>query len=77
MENYTAMKYPRGGQKYVIIGDNEYVFMPQNDISLAYIRNEDVDKLIRTYRNCCGNGSKQQFFLASETDVRRWTYGGR
>jgi len=73
----TALKYLRGGQKLISVSGTEYVFVPKHNISLAWIDDEYVQRVLDMKRNCCGNSKKIQFVLASETDVRRWTYGGR
>lgn len=77
MEGKTAVKYLRGGQKYIAVGDAEYVFIPNHNISLAWIDNEYVQRVLNMKRGCCGGSKKVQFVLASETDVRRHTFGGR
>lgn len=53
-----------------------YVFVVKANISMAWVDAQDVDHLLKITKQCCGNNRKQQFFLANENDVRRWTNGG-
>lgn len=72
-----AVKRLRQNPKRVDVGHKKfYLFAPKNNICLAWIDPEDVDKILAMRRNCCGNSSKPEFWLASETDVRRYLYGG-
>ena len=76
MDGHTAVKFPRGGYKQVTVSGYTYVFVPQHNITLAWIKDKDVQSVLSVKRGCCG-GKKQQFFLATETDIRRWASGGR
>lgn len=76
MEGQTALKYLRGGQKYAQVGTCEVVFISQNNISLAWVPDELVPQFLSIKGGCCGQ-KKPIFFLASETDIRRWQFGGR
>jgi len=80
-DGWVAIKRLRQEQKYVkVSGGREYVFVPNNGICLAWVHPDDVQKLLNLREGCgtCGNGKKKQsYWLADETIVRRWTYGGR
>lgn len=77
MEGHTALKYYQSNPKYIMLGDGtEYVFSPRANISLAWVLDEHVDQLLTKKKNCCGGSKKPMFFLANESDVRRWTNGG-
>lgn len=54
----------------------EYAFVVKANISMAWVDPQDVDNLISRTKTCCGGNRKKQFFLANESDVRRWTNGG-
>lgn len=67
----VALKYLRGGQRLV----NGYVFIPKANISLAWVKPEDVQVMYNIKRGCCGN-KKRVIFPANEQDVRIWTNNG-
>jgi hypothetical protein len=71
----TALKYRMPVQKYIRVGDREYVFVPRANISLAWVEDQDVDFILRKKKSCCG-GSKPIFFRANPSDIRRWTNNG-
>lgn len=54
-----------------------YKFMTQHNICLSWINPEHVQEVLAKTKRCCGNNTKHVFRLATETDVRRWTNGGR
>lgn len=73
----VAMKYFQPHRKYVLLGnEHEYVFTVRANISLTWVEPEDVQRILNIRRSCCGGKRNQQFFLANESDVRRWTNGG-
>lgn len=56
---------------------NDYVFVPKANISLAFVRQEDIDSLLaRKTCACGGQNRKSRFLYANEDDVRRWSNGG-
>ena len=67
----VALKYLRGGQRLV----GEYVFIPRANISLAWVKEQDINKLFAVRRGCCGN-TKRVIFPANEQDVRIWNNNG-
>jgi hypothetical protein len=76
----TAIRRIPPRQKYVKIGENEYVFVIQADIAIAWIKDEDVPKILNIREDCgCGSHTKKAvFFVADEDHIRRWTNrGGR
>ena len=79
MEGHTALKHYCSNpyNVYIKSDDVHYVFTPKDNISLAWVKDEHVDKVLSVTKNCCGNSRKPRFFRASETDVRRWNFGGR
>jgi len=54
---------------------HDYVFVPKANISMAWVRPDDVDNLLARKSGCCGN-KKKSYTYANEDDVRRWTNGG-
>ena len=54
-----------------------YTFIPKMNVSLAFVKPEHVDALLRQKaRMCCGK-SQNKFFLASEINTNLWQYGSR
>ncbi|RMD57938.1 hypothetical protein D6833_13415 [Candidatus Parcubacteria bacterium] len=71
------MKYFQPHRKYIRLGNgHEYVFTVRANISLTWVEPEDVQRILNIRRACCGGKRNQQFFLANESDVRRWTNNG-
>lgn len=71
----TALKYFMSVQKYIRLPNgHEYVFVPRNNISLAWIDNEDVNAVLSMTRGCnCNGGSRTKvFFPVQPHDVMRW-----
>ena len=57
--------------------DVTYAFSVKNNICLAYIQSEHVDKVLNMTKTCCGNNKKKVYRRATEVDERRWEFGGR
>lgn len=53
----------------------EYVAVTQANICMAWVDPADVDFILTKKDGCCG-GKRQSFYLANESDVRRWTNRG-
>jgi hypothetical protein len=72
-----AIKYRQPGR--VFLGGNpsgkEYVAVTEANICLAWVDPLDVDFILAKRDGCCG-GKRQSFYLANESDVRRWTNKG-
>ena len=56
--------------------DRHYIFSIRANIPLAWIHPDDVDRILAARGGCCGNKTKLVFFLANESDVRRWENNG-
>lgn len=54
-----------------------YKFATKHNICLAWVNIEDAPKVLGILGGCCGNKRQPIYRVASETDVRRWTYGTR
>jgi hypothetical protein len=74
---WIALKRYQTINKIVTVGDEQYAFVTQHNICMAWVRPEHVDQVLAIKKVCCGGGKKSQFRPASETDVRRWESGGR
>jgi hypothetical protein len=76
-QNEIAVKYRQPGN--VLLQGNpsgkEYVAVTQANICMAWIDPADVDFILTKRDGCCGK-KQQSFYLANESDVRRWTNKG-
>ena len=69
----VAIKRLRQVPKVVTLPDGtKYAFVVQYNISMAWVEEDDVDKVLAIRMECCGGSRKPQFVRASETDIRRW-----
>lgn len=76
-DGQVAVRRYRQNRKTILISNKKvYHFIPKNNICLAWIDPEDVETILNIKYDCCGNSKKLEFHLASETDVRRYLYGG-
>lgn len=60
-------------RKYVAVNGHEYVFVPQHNISLAWIQLEDVNSVLSIKRECCGGSKNPYFRYANQHDIDIWT----
>jgi hypothetical protein len=72
----VAIRRYRQNKKRLILGNKIYHFIPKNNICMEWVDLEDVETVLNIKYNCCGNSKKPEFHLASETDVRRYQFGG-
>lgn len=68
----VALRWNMLTGKYVKVHQNEYLFVIKANISLAWIKPEDVDAVLAIRKVCCGGNVTQTCHLASELDVKRW-----
>lgn len=69
---YVGMVRKQSMPKYVNVGNREYVFSVNRNISFAWIHPEDVDKVLAIPGDCnCPNNNKTQAFrIASDQEYR-------
>lgn len=60
-----------------VSGGTAYKFVTRHNICLAWVAEEHVQEILNRTKKCCGNNAKHVFRVANETEVRRWTFGGR
>lgn len=74
----AALRYRQPGN--VLLQGNpsgkEYVAVTQANICMAWVDAADVDFIMAKRDGCCVPGGRQSFYLANESDVRRWTNRG-
>ncbi|MFA6982215.1 MAG: hypothetical protein WC243_04325 [Patescibacteria group bacterium] len=58
--------------KQVNLGTKTYYFNIKMDISLCWVKPEDIDKILAVRVSCCGGTMNQSCHLANELDVKRW-----
>ena len=67
-----AVRMRQATQKTIRVGSNEYTFTVRSNVSLAWVKPKDVDKLLSMTITCC-NGRQSLFtFLPDEVHVKRW-----
>lgn len=79
-DGWIALKYYQPQQVLVTRtpSRHDYVFVVQANISLAWIRPEDIDNILARRKECCNGHKRLTYLYANEADVRRWTNrGGR
>jgi hypothetical protein len=78
-DGYIALQhYTSNGISVRIAADNiTYTFVPQHNVSLAWVKPQHVPELLREKaRICCGK-QKNRFDYASEINVNLWLYDDR
>lgn len=79
-DGWVALQHYNSNGKTVQIDGIYYVFVPQHNVSLAYVRPEHVDRILAVKErgcNCGGNRMKPAFHYASQVNVCVWLTGER
>lgn len=73
-DGYIALQHQSTNGTSVVVSGVNYIFTPKNNVSLAWIAPEHVDKLLalKTRGSCCGHNEKQRFLLASLVNTYLW-----
>ena len=76
-EGYVAIQHYNTNGWSVKVGDTTYTWIPQHNVSMAWVKEEDVDKIlkIRT-RGCCGT-DRNRFVRSSQIAINLWSTGNR
>ena len=74
----VALRYYQPAQVLVnnTTTGNQYVFVVQHNVSMAFVDKADVANLLNRRGGCC-NKKRRLFGLASDDIVRVWQEGGR
>jgi hypothetical protein len=72
----VAITYYQQVQKFVEAHGSQYVFVVRGNISLAWVKPEDVDAILGILGGCCGQRKPGVFRLSNDSDARRWTNNG-
>ena len=77
-EGYVALQHYNSNPKMVKTADGTtYNFVPQHNVSLAWVSPEHVDEMMsKQQKICCGKHTKL-CFIASQTNVNIWNTGNR
>lgn len=79
-DGQIALRYRRQQKAVVECGPHAdrrtYIFSMRANISMAWVKPEDVPCCLAVKGGCCGQKKTGVIIYASETDVRRWTNGG-
>ena len=79
-DGWVALQHYNSNPRTVQIDDVYYVFTPQHNVSLAYVRPEHVDRILAVLTkscNCNGGRKRAEFLVASQVNVNVWTTGDR
>jgi hypothetical protein len=68
----VAIRWNVLAPKQVQIGQTLYRFDIKANISLAWVKPEDVDRMLAVRVSCCGGTQNQSCHLANELDAKRW-----
>ena len=61
----------------VRVDDTVYTWMPQHNVSIAWVKEEHLSRIVAIdTRGCCG-GRRKRFRLASLINVNLWSTGDR
>lgn len=76
-DGQVALQYYQPIQKYVQVGQSEYVFTVSANISMTWVNPGDVPAMLALRRTDCACASGNPVvFYANESSVRRWANGG-
>ena len=76
MDDRVAIQFYQSIPKLVTVSGEQYVFVVKANISLAWIKPEHVDSILKLKKHCCAGQTKPAFHLANEDHIRRWAQGG-
>jgi hypothetical protein len=79
-DKYVAVQHRTSNPVTVKIdrNGNLYSFVPKHNVSLAWIRPEDLDSILAIQEKvCCGNNKALKFHLASQINTCLWETGER
>ena len=69
----VAMSFFQELPKVVRMPDKtQYVFRPQHNVSIAFVRPEHVDEVLRHVHICCGGHKRNAFKFPNMGNVRLW-----
>ena len=71
MQHYTSNRWT------VEVGEDIYTFIPKNNISMAWVKEEHVNQILSVLTKSCCNKQQRRFHLASEINVNLWETGNR
>lgn len=54
-----------------------YNFVPQHNVSIAFVSPEDVDALLKVKAKICCGKVANKFYLATQINVNLWSTGDR
>ena len=73
----VAIVYYQTIPKVISVHKRQYAFAIRRNISLSWVKPEDVDAILSITNTCCGGNTKTVFRYANSTEVRVWMNGGR
>ena len=74
-EGFTACVYFMPIDKLIELGSGHaYFFKVDRNISLSWVKPEDLDAVLDVRGGCCGNKIAKIVRLASSSDLRLWSH---
>ena len=74
---YVAVQHYSSNPWAVHFDDTTYHFVPQHNVSLAWIKEEHLNKILSITRKACCGTNPQRFHLASLINLNLWETGDR
>jgi len=71
IQHYTTNGYS------VSVGDDSYAWVPKHNVSLAWVKEEHVDRVLAIKNKACCGHKRTRFVLASLLNVNVWETGNR
>ena len=68
-DGYVATQHYNENGYTVKVGENVYIWTPRNHVSLGWVKEGDLGKILAIDTKACCGKRKKRFFLASQTNV--------
>ena len=68
-DGYVAMQHYTSNPYTVKVGDAVYNWTPKNNVSLGWVKEEDLPRILTIDTKACCGKRKKRFFLASQINV--------
>lgn len=73
----VAMTYYQNTGYHAQLGNgHEYLFVTHRNVCMAWVKEEDVQKMLAVVKTCCGGNTRPIFRLSSQQEVNLWTGSG-
>ena len=76
-QGQIAISYYQPIDRVVMVGETRYVFITKRAVSLAWVNEEDVEKILAITKSCCGGRIRAVYRYATPSQVNVWSGTGR